>query len=116
GLLLHAVCQRNISVVDGADIENEVGLELEQRFEVGRVAAPGEPSDFGLVAGTRAQQRALRRLVASRPSAPEVGGERVKEDRRRGPGSEDALDPVGNSDGAAGRVSERGATRKARCN
>jgi hypothetical protein len=50
------------------------------------------------------------------PSEQEIGGERVKEDRRRRPGREDALDPVGNSDGASGRTKPRaGAMRAIGC-
>jgi hypothetical protein len=68
GLLLHPVGEGDVGIVDGADIENEVGLEIEQHLEVRRVAAPGEAPDLGLVAGARTQQRTLRRLVAPSPS------------------------------------------------
>jgi hypothetical protein len=88
----------------------------EQHFEVRGVAASGEASDFRLVAGARAQQRALRRLMAPRPSEQQVGRERVKQDRARRPGGKDALDLVRNDDRPAGRISEVCGAGNARCN
>ena len=49
GLRLHALGQRHESGARRADVEDEIGLERDHRFQVGRVAAPGEAADLGRV-------------------------------------------------------------------
>ena len=41
GLLLHPVGQRDVGVADAAEVEDQVGLDLEDDLEVGGVAAAG---------------------------------------------------------------------------
>ena len=46
GLLLHAVGERDVGVVDDADVEDQVGLERQHHFEIGGIAAAGDAPDL----------------------------------------------------------------------
>ena len=70
GLLLHAIGERNVGRVGVADVENEIGLERQHRFEIGGVAAPGEAADFRPGADVGQQELALLgRLARGQPSS-----------------------------------------------
>src|SRR5262249_31326733 len=96
GLLLHPRGERYVSVVDGADVEDQIRLELEQILEVCRVAAAGHPPNLGLVATAGAQNLALRGIVAAGPADEQIGRKRVEQDRSRRPACERMFDLFGN--------------------
>ncbi len=106
GFVLHTLRQRNVRVVDCADVENEIGFQLDQYFEIGRVAATRETSNFGLVAGARSQQGALRRVRVPRPAKQQFGRKCVEQERRRRPAGKNMLDLIGDRDGAPGSVGQ----------
>src|SRR5262249_25127090 len=96
-----------------ADVEDQIRLELEQNFEVCRVAAAGQPPNLGLVATARAQKLALRGIVAAGPADEQIGRKRVEQDRSRRPACEHAFDLFGNRNRAPARIGD-GRARKAR--
>ena len=106
GLLLHAGGERHVGVVDGADVEDQIGLELEQNFEICRVAAAGQPTNLGLVAPARAQKFALLGIMAAGPTDEEIGRKRVEENRRRRPGCEDTFNLFRNRKRATTRIGD----------
>ena len=76
-------------------VENQIGLELEQHFKVGGVAAAGEASDLGFVASPRAEERAFRRRRPACPAQQKLGREGVEQDCGRRPGGEHTFDFCG---------------------
>jgi hypothetical protein len=47
------------TLIDSSNVEDEIGLEVEQHFEIGRVAAAGEAPHLEFVTGARSQKCAL---------------------------------------------------------
>jgi hypothetical protein len=114
-LLLHARCERDECRIGRPDIENEVGLERKHGFEVGRVAAAGEPADFRPRAHIGQHELAFLRAIGARPADEDLGCERVEEDGGGRAGGEYAGDRIGNWHGTAGRIDDfRGARGRRR--
>jgi hypothetical protein len=90
GLLLHAVGKRHIGKrhISGrgvADIENEIGHQPYDVFEVDRVAAACKPADFRELGVSRRQEGPRVRTWRPGPAQHVVGG--VLFDSTRGGGS-----------------------------
>ena len=69
-LLLHPIGERHIGGADVANIEHQIGLQPHHIFEIDRVAATGQPADFGELGVSRRQKRP--RLRAGRPVQPSI--------------------------------------------
>ena len=107
GLLLHAIGSLNKRARGRADVEDQVRLQLQQHFEIGGVAAPGQPAELGPSADLRIEKGKLGRAVGARPAEQRARLQRVVRDCRRGAGRKYALDPFRYRDGAAGGIDNR---------
>jgi len=106
GLALHAVGERDVSVRDRPEIDDQVGLRRHHDFEVHRAAAAGEAADLRQLTHARRQ---VRQFLGRRLAVPadqffrRQHGDQHQGGRARG---DHALDPVGHRDRAAGGVDD----------
>ena len=76
GLILHSVGEGDVRWADAADVDDQVGLELQHVLQIGHASAPREAAVLRQIAHALAERRPSRpgsACAPSRPSSPAQG-------------------------------------------
>ena len=106
GLRLDPLGERDIGVAHRAEVDDQVGLGLQQHLEIDRVAT-GERAEHRQVPVFRRDVGQVLGVRRTLPAGQAVRRQHVEQHRRGRPGREHPLDPVRHLDLAAGRVGDR---------